>query len=436
MKVLLLAAGRSRRVKPIEDKNFLRFCGKFLIEHQVEALNKAGFNDILLIGGAHNLERLSQFAERAPGNITVIEQEDLTAGMAGAVLSAKPHLQSNEPLFIVSSNDVVDASAYQLIFDAAQESEYDSHLLGKRVSDYFPGGYLKVENERITGIIEKPGAGNEPSDLVNLVLHLHTQTNDLFEALESATTDRDDRYEVALDTLIQKGTTMQAIGYDGYWQPVKFPWHVFEVARYFFEQAPKDIANSAQVDPSATIQGDVIIDENAKVLAGATIVGPAYIGKNSVVATNALVRDAYLGERCVVGFSTEVARSVFGDDVWTHSNYIGDSVIGSNVSFGAGTITGNLRFDEQNIQVSIGKGKVDSGTGKLGLITGDNIRVGVNTSFMPGIKIGSDSIIGAGLVIPQDIPENSYVKGETTLKIYENRSQLGLPSREDNLKKI
>ena len=436
MKVLLLAAGRSRRAQPIEDKNFLRFCGKFLIAHQVEALQHAGFQEILIIGGAHNLERLTPFARATAGNITVIEQQDLEAGMAGAVLSAKPHLQSNEPLFIVSSNDVVDAEAYQLIFEAGRNEHFDSHLLGKKVESYFPGGYLQVELDKIIGILEKPGAGNEPSDLVNLVLHLHKKTDDLIIALESATTDRDDRYEVALDTLIKNGTKMQAVSYNGYWQPIKFPWHVFDVARYFFSKTPKRIANSAHVDTSAIIQGEVIIDEHAKVLAGATIVGPAYIGKESVVATNALVRDSYLGERCVVGFSTEIARSVLGDDVWTHSNYIGDSVIGNNVSFGAGTVIGNLRFDEQNIQVTIGKGKVDSGLSKLGLITGNDIRVGINTSFMPGIKIGTGTIIGPGLTINEDIPEQSYVRGETTLKISSNRSQLGLPSRAENLKKL
>ena len=436
MKVLLLAAGRSRRVQPIEDKNFLRFCGKFLIEHQVDALIRAGFDDILIVGGAHNLDRLNDFASGRAAPLTVIEQEDPDAGMAGAVLSAKPHLAAGQPLFIVSGNDVVDDHAYQLMFDATQTPDFDSYILGKKVDTYFPGGYLKIEGERLTGILEKPGAGNEPGNLVNLVLHLHKNTDALLEALKFATSDRDDRYEVALDTMIKNGARMQAVPYEGYWQPIKFPWHVFGVARHFFEKAPKHIADSAHIDPSATLQGEVIIDEGVKILANATIVGPAFIGKNSVVATNALVRDSYLGERCVVGFATEVARSVLGDDVWTHSNYIGDSVIGSNVSFGAGTVTGNLRFDEQNIQVMVGKGKVDSGTNKLGLITGNNIRVGINASLMPGIKLGSNSIIGAGLIITEDIPEQSYVRGETTLKISPNRSQLKLPSRADNLKKL
>ena len=439
MKTILLAAGRSRRVKPIEDKNFLRFCGKFLIHYQIEALAGAGFDDLILVVGAHNLERLNALAqtmskEHGGPVVTVVEQKDLAAGMAGAVLSARPHVKKDEPIVIVSTNDVMDPSAYQLLWDAAQNQNFSSFIVGKTVTEYFPGGYLNVDKEnRIEGLVEKPGAGNEPSNLVNLVLHLHKKSDALFDAIESTQTDRDDRYEVALDALIKAGHRMQAIPYSGYWQAIKFPWHVFPVARYFFEKSTQNkkgpiIAATAKVEDGARIIGNVIIEEGAKIMAGATVVGPAYIGKNCIVATNALVRESFLGERCVVGFSTEIARSVLGDDVWTHSNYIGDSVIGDNVSFGAGCVTGNLRFDEKEIDVVIGKGKVSSGMNKLGLFTGDNIRVGINTSFMPGIKVGSNSLIGAGTVIAQDIEEGSYARGEVTLKISPNKIG-GMPPR-------
>ncbi|MDP2624934.1 MAG: NTP transferase domain-containing protein [Candidatus Peregrinibacteria bacterium] len=443
MKVLILAAGRSKRVKPIEDKNFLRFCGKYLIQHQIEALHQSGMSDIVIIGGAHNLERLQGFAkelgeDRSDLNLAVIEQKDLEAGMAGAVMSAYEATQPEDSILIVSSNDVMDAEAYRLVFDASQNDAYDSYILGKRVTEYFPGGYLEVdENAQIKSIIEKPGEGNEPSDLVNLVLHFHRDPKRLYEALQKTETSNDDRYEVALDQMIQSGVKMQAIGYSGYWQPIKFPWDILEVAKYYYDVTPNQIASSATVNERANIVGEVIIGEGAKVFAGATIVGPAYIGANTVVATNALVRDSYLGENCVVGYNTEIARSFLSDDVWTHSNYIGDSIVGDNVSFGAGTITGNLRFDEGNIQVTIEDDRVDSGQNKLGIITGNNIRVGINTNFMPGIKIGSETLIGAGINIAQDIPENSYVEGEPSsqIKISQNRAN-PLPSREEMRKKL
>ncbi len=192
----------------------------------------------------------------------------------------------------------------------------------------------------------------------------------------------------------------------------------------------KKIAKSAVIAESATLHGDIIIGENVKVLDNAVITGPVYIGDNSVIATNTLVRESHIGENCVIGFSTEVARSFLGNGVWTHSNYIGDSVIGNNVSFGGGTVIGNLRLDEANILVEVNGGKMDSKTNKLGIITGDNVRVGINTSFMPGVKIGANCLIGAGIIVAEDIPENSFVRGKTELKISENKINIESIDRE------
>lgn len=406
MKVLLLAAGRSKRVKPIEDKNFLKFCGKFLIEHQLEALRGAGFTEIIIIGGAHNLDKLKKVA----GDAKVIEQENLDEGMAGAILSAEPHTDGDD-IFIVSSNDVVDPHAYELM-KSALDSGADSYMLAYKVTDYFPGGYLSLDGKKITGIVEKPGEGNEPSDLINLVLHVHNNPKDLYEALKNTSSGQDDHYEVALNKLM-KEKNVEAVTYEGFWQPVKFPWHVIDVMNYYLEKCEGMVSPDATVAETAVIRGHVTIEAGAKIFDNAVIQGPAYIGKDAVIANNALVRNSHIGERSVVGFSTEVARSFVGDDTWFHSNYIGDSIIGNNVSFGAGAVCANLRFDEKNIDTS--------GRNKLGAIMGDNIRVGVNASIMPGVRIGSGTLIMSGLIVGQDIEANKFVSGKIKLEISDNR---------------
>ena len=63
MKVIMLAAGRSKRMKPIEDKNFLSFLGKPLLVHQLEILKKAGIGEVILVGGKHNLEKIGAMAK-------------------------------------------------------------------------------------------------------------------------------------------------------------------------------------------------------------------------------------------------------------------------------------------------------------------------------------------------------------------------------------
>ncbi|HLG25348.1 MAG TPA: sugar phosphate nucleotidyltransferase [Candidatus Gracilibacteria bacterium] len=444
MKVVILAAGRSKRLKPIPDKNFLNFLGKPLIQHQLEQMSKAGLKDFIIIGGAHNLNAYKKLAKNLKLTVKVVEQKELDDGMAGAVLSVEK-LVKKEPLLIVSANDVVDIEAYKLVVHAAKDKRFDSAIVGKKVSSYFPGGYLKTaKNGRISGIIEKPGAGKEPSKMVNIVIHYHRDSGALFEALKKIKSSRDDRYEAALDHLIKSGTRMKAVPYDGFWQAVKYPWHVLDLMEHFLEKAskmptsrpPKNYDGKPQIAKNAVLRGDVHLASGVRVLDNAVIIGPAYIGKNTVVATNALVRGSNIGADCVIGFGTEVARSYIGDGVWTHTNYVGDSVIGNNCSFGAGTVTGNLRLDEGNIHVSVHDEKMDSGRNKFGLITGDNVRCGINTSFMPGIKVGSNCMIGAGISVTQDVPDNQFVYAKTELIMKENRAVLDPKKRAAMQKKM
>jgi len=435
MKVLLLAAGRSKRMKPVEDKNFLKFLGKPLIVWQLEMLKQVGLLDVVVVGGEHNLEKLRDITDHLEMNIDYVEQKNLDEGMCGAVLAAKEYILGQSVL-VFSSNDVVEAEAFEILMKEFCDSEApalaDSYILGKKVESYFPGGYLETnEDGIISRIVEKPGEGNEPSNLVNLVVHLHKHTGDLVEALEDVESENDDKYEVALSNMIAGGAKMKAVAYEGFWQPIKFPWHIQKVARFLINESEKFVAGSAQIAATAVINGKVIIDENVKIMDGAIVSGPCYLGKGSVVANNALVRDSNVGERCVVGFGTEVARSYLGDDVWTHSNYVGDSVIGNNVSFGAGCVTGNLRLDEGEVMVDFDGKKVSSQSNKFGLVTGNNIRVGVNTSFMPGVKIGDDCFIGAGIVVAENIPDKSFVRAKVELRISENNQSA---PRRDNFK--
>ncbi len=416
MKVLLLAAGRSRRVKPIEDKNFLKFAGKTLIEHQLDTLVRVGLKDILIVGGEHNKEKLQEITKNYKAKVLI--QENLDEGMAGAVLIAEQEIQG-ENLMIFSSNDVLGQKAFEAMQKAAA-GKADAYLLAYRVKKYFPGGYLSLDGDRITGIVEKPGEGKEPSDMVNVVLHLFKTPEVLFTALKKCRSEQDDCYEQALDELMQK-QIFEAVRYDGFWQPIKYPWHILDLMQFSFSVMGERIHPSAQIAKTAIIKGPVVIEEGVKVFDHAVIQGPAYIGKNSIIANNALVRESMLGDQCVVGYSTEVARSFIGDDCWFHSNYIGDTVMGDDCSFGAGAICANLRLDEKPIG--------ESGRNKLGPILGSHIRIGVQTSVMPGTRIGSNTMITSGLVIAEDIEEGKFVSGRTELTIKENKAVLKAEER-------
>ena len=47
----------------------------------------------------------------------------------------------------------------------------------------------------------------------------------------------------------------------------------------------------------------------------------------------------------------------------------------------------------------------------LPITVGDNVWIGANVSVLPGVSIGSDTIIGAGSVVNKDIPDGVIAAG-------------------------
>ena len=436
MQVILLAAGQSTRLSPIEDKNLLEFGGKTLIEHQVTALKQAKLRDIVVVANKFNLERI-RLALHSFKNVAVTEQKDLPEGMKGGVL-AGAKIVKHKNVLVMSTNDVFDVQLFEDMIKASKNKDIDGVIAGKKMHEYFPGGYLEIDKKNlITNIIEKPGKGKEPSKLVNLVCHIYNDFPAFAKYLNSVTSKKDDKYEVALENYIKKGKAkMLAHTYTGEWRAIKYPWHILDLMEHYLaEQKPK-IDKSAEIAKSAFIEGNVVIEKNVKVLHNAVIKGPAFIGEGSVIANNALIRSSMIGRNCVVGYSTEIGRSYLNHDVWMHSNYVGDSIIDSNVSFGAGTVLGNLRFDEENVKVTIKKERMDTGRNKFGAIIGSGVRFGINASTNPGVKIGQNCFIGGGVLVERDVEDAKLVVLDQKLKITANKKAVSMDDRSEMKKKL
>src|SRR3989338_11315719 len=164
--------------------------------------------------------------------------------------------------------------------------------LRKESPNIFPAGFLGVgEREgrapargaRVTRIVEKPCKGNEPSDLVNIVVHYHPKPRALFDALKNAISDHDDLYERALQTLFDSGEVeyYAVTAAAGFWQPVKYPWHELDLMDYFLRNLTAQTAaqrkkKKVTIAATAAVGKNVYLDEGVRVLDNAVIQGPAY----------------------------------------------------------------------------------------------------------------------------------------------------------------
>ncbi len=434
MKAVFLCGGRGKRMFPItEDKFLLDFLDKPLLEHQINAACEAGLRHFVIIGNPSNMQRIEQITKGIPGIAVDFAIQKKSLGIADALKSAEPFL--NGQFLIVNPNDVFSNSAYTKILDEAEKATASSYIVGYQVPKYFPGGYLQVNSQNeLLHIVEKPNPGEEPSNLVNILIHCHTSAEELLRYIETVQTTRDDVYECALDNMVKKGRKIKVVPYDDFWAPIKYPWHIFNVMEYFLDNAQPYTASSARVSEKATIEGKVILSDNVKVLENAVIRGPVYIGANSIIGNNALVRDhSHIGSNSVIGYCTEVKHSYVGDDCWFHSNYIGDSIVDDNCSLGAGTILANFRLDEGTIQIKVGDNLVDTQYDKLGAMVGRGCRIGVNASLMPGVRVGPDSFLGPHICLREDVDANKMLLLEPRYEVQDNETRLNESKRRELL---
>jgi len=164
------------------------------------------------------------------------------------------------------------------------------------------------------------------------------------------------------------------------------------------------IARNAVVAPTASLNGPLIIDQEAEVRHCAYIRGNAIVGKGAVV-----------------GNSTELKNVILFNKVQVpHYNYVGDSILGYRAHLGAGSITSNVKSDKTLVAVKRGEISIDTGLKKMGAIIGDGVEVGCNSVLNPGTVIGRNSNIYPISRVRGIVPENCVYKDAEHIVAKEN----------------
>lgn len=423
--LVILAGGASSRLWPLEEKSLIKFMGRPLLSLQLDNYARLGLTEAVIVGNPENEDVIWHLVENTPGIRARVVVQPEPKGMGDALLRLEPVLarEGNQPVYVTQVHDLTDMVLHQRLLTEYQSGSALAYLAGYRVSEYFPGGYLQVTPEgRIISIVEKPGAGNEPSDLVSIVAHIHSDGARLLEAIgtEYGKPDTsDDHYERAMGQMM-KDHAFRVVPYQGVWKAIKYPWHVLDVMDVFLSQIQgQRISPEAKIEEGVLIKGNVVVEPGARLFHGATVVGPAYIGAGAIVGNGALVRESMIGAGAVVGYVTEVARSYMADRAHTHAGQVLDSILDEDVNFSASCTTANLRIDQGPVWSAVKGNKMNTGRGKLGLIAGKRAFVAVNVMTMPGVKIGRDAEIGPTTVVRHDVPDGARVWVEQTIQMTE-----------------
>ena len=162
------------------------------------------------------------------------------------------------------------------------------------------------------------------------------------------------------------------------------------------------IGQDVTVGPNVWFGPWVIVEKNVEIRSFCHIEG-AKIEEGAIIGPFARLRPgSQIGQSSSIGNFVEIKKAVLQDKVKAnHLSYIGDSLVGSGVNIGAGTITCNY-----------------DGFFKYKTEIGDGAFIGSNTALVAPIKIGKGAIAGAGSTLSQNIPENSLAvtRAKATIK--------------------
>jgi acetyltransferase-like isoleucine patch superfamily enzyme len=174
------------------------------------------------------------------------------------------------------------------------------------------------------------------------------------------------------------------------------------------------------------LEGLPAIGRGSLLGSGVVVRGDCRIGRNVVLYPNCFIENSRIGDGCVVlpgsvirdsvvekevqlgpychlrngslvrrgakmGNFVEMKKSVLGrGSKAMHLSYIGDATVGRKVNIGAGTITCNY-----------------DGRKKNPTRIGDNVFIGSGTELVAPITIHSDSYVGAGSTLTEDVPRHA-----------------------------
>ena len=399
MECVVLAAGEGKRMRPLTAKRpkvMLPLANRPMMEHLVLAARDAGITDFVFVVGYGEREIRGHFGDGSGFGIRIkYASQRQQRGTADALRSA--HDLVTGPFLLLNGDMIMKKT------DISNLCKGRAPCMSISTTDH-PGDYgaVIVENDLVTGLEEK--SKHPQSCLINAGAYLFSP--DIFDAVDRVQTSSRGELELTdalFEYIAEKKLTAHQLSY---WMDVGNPWDMLDANLILMGTLPSDIRGI--VEEGVSILGTVIVGDGSVVKSGTCIEGPCIIGKNCRIGPHAFIRGATsIDDDCHIGHCSELKNSIImkGTKI-PHFNYIGDSIIGSECNFGAGTKIANLRHDHANVRVC---GK-DTRRKKFGAIIGDGVQFGINCSINVGTMIGSNARFAPNSYVAGCIGENAIIR--------------------------
>lgn len=374
---VILAAGESSRFWPLSthgDKSLHRLCGKAIIEHTVCSLVSAGVTEIIIAQSPAS--RVTQFPHRTiedqlgdgtayGANISYVEQP-LPNG-PGPTIQLVLDLVKDQ-FFITNAENINAGDIVSKLWEAKGDAV--AAVAAQQKEETWMFGVCALKGDLLSGIVEKPAPGKEPSSLCNMGVYL---VGPEYAAIQKAEPEHEHSNIFALAKLC-KELPVRVVETTAPFFPLKYPWHLFAMADFL------------KPDKNAPYIG-----ENVEIAPG------AQIDAGSVIENDAVIGDVAVVQNSLIGAGSQVDAPVR------------DSIFGAAVVIEHGALIREKPLQGGHVHVDVKGHVINTNMERLGVVVGQGSVVETGAEVLSGVLVGAESRVSAAAPVAKNIPDQSDI---------------------------
>ncbi|WP_092342770.1 MULTISPECIES: bifunctional UDP-N-acetylglucosamine diphosphorylase/glucosamine-1-phosphate N-acetyltransferase GlmU [Candidatus Ichthyocystis] len=449
MNIIILAAGRSTRMRSQKPKILHRLAGKPVLSHVIQTAKELKSQQVVIVCGKDKGTLQSLVNE---DRIFFAEQPEPTG--TGSAARIGLNLIRNDDLTLILCADMPLISVITLrnVISSHKQQGADLTLVTEIFSN--PSCYGRIvrnADNRIVEIVEERDATEEEKKISEVNCGIYcSRATELLRWLDSLEA-HNIQGEYYLTDIVKKAASENRV------ISSVSPYHPLEVhgindakqleqaerilqknqAEYLLLQGTR-LADASRIE----IRGNLECEEDVFIDINCIFTGNVHLGKNVNIGPNCYISDSKIHDNSEILPNSVIEKSIIGSNVSigpfahirpgsnlqcntkignfveiknsfinqgskiNHLSYIGDAHVGQNVLIGAGTITCNFDGNKKNPS-SIG----------------DYSFIGSGTQIVAPIHIGDYVTVGAGSTVTKNIPNNCLAVSRIQQKNIPKRRQ-------------
>lgn len=440
MDVVILAAGKSTRMKSKKSKVLHEILGKPVLSYVVELAKEVEATRTILVlaPGDDSIKELygedyfyaTQWKQQGTGDALRAAVDQIESDSTLVLYGDAPFLRAETLRNFIDFHQGKDLSILSVDMDNPKDygriirgdrgvlaivEERDCSEEEKKIKE-INSGILLMNTALMKENLQRLKADNDQKEyyLTDLV-ELFSGQGRLVDAYKikdaRETAGINDRLQLAQGRKILQERVLEG--------HLKNGVSIIDPDRVYIEAGVK-IAGDVEIWPDVYLKGETIIEEDVYLGPGVhledchikrgarleyTRALQAEVGSESVVGPYAYLRPGTkIGTACKIGDFVEIKNSTIGDGTKiSHLSYVGDADLGSKINVGCGTIFVN--YDGKNKHRST---------------VGDGAFLGCNSNVISPVTIGERAFIAAGTTVERDVPSEALSIGRVRPTIKED----------------